>query len=167
MKIKIASLIASLAGLTGCALATATPPRVDVASVQLRGAGLLDQRLDVGLCVYNPNDNELTFQSVDVAIDVAGAPLADGQSETSVRLPPRQSVLVPFAVATTVQNLGTQLGTVLATGTVPYRLHGTVHLAFLGFPVPFSRSGQLELLSAGQALLTDPALATACTKTAM
>ena len=152
----------ALAGLSGCALATATPPHIDVATVQLRSAGLFDQRLDIGLCVFNPNESELTFKSVDVAVDVAGAPLADGQSETSVRLPPHQSVLVPFAVATTTRNLGAQLANTLASGTIPYRMHGAVHLAFLGLPIPFSRSGQLELLSAGNSLLTDPTTTSAC-----
>ena len=143
----------------GCALATATPPRVDVASVQLRAVGLLDQNLEVGLCAYNPNERELAFRLIRVAMDVAGAPLADGISETPVILPPRQSVLVPFAVGTTVRNLGPQLGATLASGAVQYRLHGTVQLTgTLGLTIPFSRSGRLDLLQAGQTLLTDPAV---------
>jgi LEA14-like dessication related protein len=145
-----------MAGLGACSLAGAIPPQVDVASVQLVGAGLLEQRLNVALCIYNPNASELAFRSVDVGIDVAGAPLADGTSATSVRLPPGQAVLVPFTVSATTQNLGSQLATTLSTGAVPYRVHGVVHLATLGIPIPFSRNGQLELLSVvGQAMLAD------------
>ena len=144
--------------VNGCALATATPPRVSVASVQLRGVGLLDQDLEISLCVFNPNGQELAFRRITVGIDVAGRPLADGVSETAVRLPPHQSVLVPFAVATTVRNLGPQLAATLSSGAAPYRLHGTVQLVgTLGFTVPFSRSGRLDLLTAGQALLSDRA----------
>jgi len=44
---------------TGCALATATPPQVEVADVQLRGIGLLTQTLGVTLCVTSPNASEL------------------------------------------------------------------------------------------------------------
>ncbi len=147
----------SLALVTGgCALATAAPPRVDVASVQLRGVGLLEQDLEVGLCAFNPNDQELAFRRVDVGMDVAGVPLADGVSETEVRLPPHQSMLVRFGVTTTVRNLGPQLAATLASGAVSYRLHGTVQLmGVLGFAVPFSRSGRLDLMTVGQAVLAD------------
>ena len=149
---------ASLALVTsGCALATADPPRVTVASVQLRGAGLLEQDFEVGLCAFNPNAQKLVLRRINVGIDVAGTPLADGVSETEVRLPPHQSVLVPFAVTTTIRNIGPQLATILANGAVPYRLHGTVQLTgFPGFTVPFSRDGRLDLLTASQALLADP-----------
>lgn len=142
---------------SGCALAVATPPRVDVASVQLRDAGLLEQSLAVELCAFNPNDQALAFRRITVGIDVAGAPLADGISETAVQLPPRQAVLVPFSVTTTVRNIGPQLAATLSAGAVPYRLHGTVQLTnFLGLAIPFSRSGRLDLPTVGQALLADP-----------
>ncbi len=140
----------------GCALATATSPHIGVASVELRSAGLLDQSLDVTLCIYNPNADELAFRRIDVGLDVAGSSLADSVSETAVRLPARQSVLVPFAVATTTRNLIPQLAGILDRGAVPYRLHGSVQLAgSLGLTIPFSRSGLLGPATAGQALLTD------------
>ncbi len=48
----------------GCALATATPPQVEVAAVELRGVGLLYQTLGVTLCVTNPNNSELAFRRI-------------------------------------------------------------------------------------------------------
>ena len=142
---------------SGCALATATSPRIDVASVQLRDAGLLEQNLAVDLCAFNPNDQVLAFRRITVGIDVAGTPLADGISETAVQLPPHQAVLVPFSVTTTVRNIAPQLAATLLGGAVPYRLHGTVQLMnFPGLTIPFSRSGRLNLLTVGQALLADP-----------
>ncbi len=141
-----------------CALVTATPPQVAVASVQLRGAGLLDQSLAVTLCVTNPNASELSFRRIAVGVDAEGSPLAEGVSDTPVRLPPGSSVLVPFTVVSTVRNLGPQLLGVISTGAVDYRLHGTVTLDTLGITVPFSRSGRLDLLSAGPGLLADAAM---------
>ena len=139
----------------GCALATAMPPEVEVAAVELRGLGLLDQALGVTLCVSNPNDAELSFRRVTVGLEVAGAPLADSASETPVRLPPRSSVLVPFTVATTVRNLGPQVLDVARTGGVEYRVRGRVQLdGALAVALPFSRSGRLDLLAAGLRLLT-------------
>ena len=142
---------------TGCALVTATPPQVEVASVQLRGAGLLDQSLAVTLCVTNPNTSELSFRRIAVGVDAEGSLLAEGISNTAVRLPPTSSVLVPFTVVSTVRNLGLQLLGVLSTGALDYRLHGTITLDTLGITLPFSRSGRLGLLTAGQQLLADAA----------
>lgn len=142
--------------LAGCAVLTATPPAVEVASVELRAAGLLDQVLAVSLCVTNPNDTTLAFQRIHVAFDVNGAPLADGQTESAVILPPHASVPVPFVVATTLANLGPQLLGVLRDGAVDYRMRGSVQLAGpLALTLPFSRSGRLDLLSGGRQVLAD------------
>ncbi len=138
---------------TGCALATAIPPQVEVADVQLRGIGLLTQTLGVTLCVTNPNSSELAFQRIQVAVDAAGSPLAEGTSEAPVRLSPQSSTLVPFTVVSTVRHLGPQLINVVSTGAVEYRVHGFITLDTLGVTLPFSRSGQLGLLAAGQQLL--------------
>ena len=153
------ALIALLCG--GCALATATPPQVEVAAVGLRGAGLLDQVLAVTLCITNPNRSELSFRRITVDVDAEGSPLAAGVSDTAVQLPPGSSVLVPFTVVSTVRNLGPQLLGVVRTGAVDYRLHGTVTLDTLGITVPFSRSGRLDLLTSGPGMLADAAMPTA------
>ncbi len=142
---------------TSCTLATATPPQVEVAGVRLRDAGLLDQSLAVTLCVTNPNASELSFRRITVGVDAEGSLLAEGVSDTAIRLPPGSSVLVPFAVVSTVRNLGPQLLGVLRTAALDYRLHGTVTLDTLGITVPFSRSGRLDLLTAGSGLLADAA----------
>ena len=158
---QVAVLAAALLG-AGCTLLTATPPQVEVQRVELRGGGLLDQVLAVSLCVTNPNDAELAFRRVAVAVDVSGAPLADSASDSDVRLPPRSSVLAPFTVVVTARNLGPQLLGVLRTGGVDYRMHGTVQLTgALAITLPFSRSGRLDLLTAGGDLLADAAAPTA------
>lgn len=154
---RLLALAAALLG-SGCTLLMATPPQVEVQQVELRGGGVLDQALAVSLCVTNPNDAELAFRRVVVAVDVSGAPLASSASDYDVRLPPRSSTLVPFTVATTARNLGPQLLGVLRAGSVEYRMHGTVQLAgALAVTLPFSRSGRLDLLAAGGDLLADAA----------
>lgn len=133
------------------------PPQVEVAAVELRGVGLLDQTLGVTLCVTNPNNSELAFRRIQVAVDAAGSPLAEGASDTPVRLPPRASILVPFTVVSTVRNVVPQLLGVLSSGAVEYQLHGFITLETLGITVPFSRSGRFRLLAAGRELLADAA----------
>ena len=153
VKRTVPALLAALAA--GCALATAARPEVEVADVELRGLGVLDQALGVTLCVSNPNDAALSFRRVTVALEVAGAPLAESASETPVRLPPRSAVLVPFTVTTTMRNLGPQLLDVVRTGGVDYRVRGRVQLdGALPITVPFSRGGRLDLLAAGTQLLS-------------
>lgn len=72
-----------------------------------------------------------------------------------MRLPPQSSVLVPFAVVSTVRNAVPQLLGVLGTGAVEYRVHGSIVLDPLGLAVPFSRSGRLGLLTGERELLAD------------
>ncbi len=151
---------ALLLSLGGCALGPANPPGVEVQDVRLTGIGGLQQLLAVTLCVTNPNDNEIAFRRVTADLDVAGAPLAAGVSDLSVRLPPHASTLVPFTVTTTVQNLGPQLLGIIQSGVVDYRVHGTVTLQNFGLTLPYSRAGQLDPLSGGLSLAAaanDPA----------
>ena len=148
-----------MAALAGCALATATPPDVEVAAVELQGVSLFDQALRVTLCVTNPNPTELSFRRIRVAVDAAGAPLAAGVSEEPVRVAPQSSVLVPFTVVSTVRNLGPQVLGIVRTGALDYRLRGSITLDTLSITVPFSRSGRLGLVEAGYDLLTDAAAA--------
>jgi LEA14-like dessication related protein len=141
---------AAAAGLAGCALATATPPSVDVLDVRLTGVGLTEQQLAVTLCVTNPNSSELAFRRVSADLDVSGSPLAAGSSDLAVSLPPLSSTVVPFTVVTTVQNLGPQLLGVFRAGGVDYRVHGTVTLqGSFGLTLPYSRSGHLDPLATG------------------
>ena len=154
MRPAAAALAGSLLAGTGCASLMGAGPKVEVASVELREVGLLDQSLRVGLCAFNPNAQAIAFRRIDVVLDVADAPLAEGATDAAVLLPPGQSALVPFDVATTTRNLPPQLLGVLAAGAVEYRLHGSVQLAGpLGIAIPFSRRGRLDLLSGGSALL--------------
>ncbi len=142
--------IALAAAVSGCALATATPPTVDVLDVRLVGVGLTEQQLATTLCVTNPNATELAFRRVTVALDMSGSPLAAGASDLPVRLPPLSSTAVPFTVVTTVQNLGPQLLGILRNGSLDYRVHGTVSLqGTFGLTLPFSRSGRLDPLAGG------------------
>ena len=152
----LGTVTGAIAGCNLVTLASATPPSIEVQHVELRGVGFLDASLGMALCVTNPNSAELDFRRITMGVDVAGTPLGESASETEVRLPPHSSTVVPFAVTVTERNLGPQVLGVLRTGGVDYRLHGTVQLTgALSLTVPFSRSGRLDLLTAGQDVLAD------------
>lgn len=128
--------------LGGCA--AVQPPRVDVLRARVSSAGLLDQQLQVRLCVSNPNARELAFSRVTFDVDVGGERLASGVNDSPVTLPPLRSVSLPFSVATTTRNLGAQLGSVLGSGTLPYTVHGRIVLRdFSLIGIPYSVSGRL------------------------
>ena len=142
----------------GCASLTATPPQVEVRSVTLRGVGLLDQALEVELCVTNPNDALLDFRGVTAGVDVGGMAFAEAASEAAVMLPPHSSTLVPFEVVTTLRNLGPRLLGIFKSGSVDYRIHGAVELTgALHMSITYSHGGRLSLLSAAQEALGDSA----------
>ena len=51
---------------------------------------------------------------------------------------------LPFSVATTTRNLGTQLGSIFATGTIPYTVSGHVVLRdFSLIGIPYSVAGRV------------------------
>ena len=124
----------------GCA--AVRPPEVDVLQAQLSVAGLLDQQLQVQLCVSNPNDRQLAFSKVTANVAIGGGRLASAVNETPVVLPPLASVALPFSVATTTRNLGDQLGSLLGTGELRYTVSGVVVLrGFSLVAIPYSVSG--------------------------
>ncbi|RYF03308.1 MAG: hypothetical protein EOO77_31275 [Oxalobacteraceae bacterium] len=153
--------------VSGCAAINTVPPTVSVIDVQLTGLGLLDQQLATTLCVTNPNPTALSFRRVNVAVEVSGLPLAEGISDHAVFLPPNASTVVPFSVASNARNLGAQLLGTVSNGSLNYRVHGSIALdGPIGVTVPFSRSGRVDPLAGGFALLhavTDPTVG-ACTR---
>lgn len=122
----------------GCGLKPDTPritPRAAaVTSATSRGLGL---RVD--LVVHNPNRIELTVQSLDVRVTLAGRDLGMSHVASITRLPSRQDVPVSVQVTVVWQDLP---GILLATAlneNVPYHLDGTARVggAHVNLDVPF------------------------------
>ena len=65
----------------------AQAPRVSVADVEIRSLGLLEQKLDLGLRVANPNDFDLRIEALDFELEVNGRPFATGLSRVSTLVP--------------------------------------------------------------------------------
>ena len=58
----------------GCA--AVQPPKMDVLQARISAVGILDQQLQVQLCVNNPNDRELAFSKVTANVAIGGERLA-------------------------------------------------------------------------------------------
>ena len=128
---------------------SAAPPAITVADIRLTGVGLLEQSVLLMLCATNPNRTELDVERVRFVLDVSGSALARGTSNTPIRLPPLASTAVPISITTTDRNLGSQVLSTLRTGSIAYSLDGAVTLPSLPVDIPFSKSGDLSLLSVG------------------
>ena len=166
MRVTLAFVVVSC-GLGGCA--AVQPPRVDVLQAKLTSVGLLDQQLQVQLCISNPNTRQLAFSLVTFNVDVGGERLASGVNDSLVTLPPLQSVALPFSVATTTRNLGTQLGSIFSTGSIPYTVSGRVVLRdFSLVGIPYSVAGRVTPADIAGGLISvagDAAVPGACSST--
>ena len=154
-------LLGMVTALDGCA-SPLVQPTVTVLQGHLVAAGLLDQPLQMVLCISNPNDREIALSKVNFQIQLANDVLAKGNSETPLLLPPRGAVPVPFAVETTLRNLGSPLAAIVARGSIDYVVSGSVVLRdFSLIGIPYSISGHVTAASVAGELLVMQASAPA------
>ena len=125
------------------------PPTVTVLQGRLVGAGLLDQQLQMVLCISNPNDREIALSHVSFQIQLEDDVMAKGKSEAPLLLPPRGSIPVPFTVDTTLRNLGSPLEAIVTRGSVDYVVSGSVVLRdFSLIGIPYSIHGHVMAATA-------------------
>lgn len=138
-----AVLLGLITVVDGCA-SSVLPPTVTVLQGRLVGAGLLDQQLQMVLCISNPNHREIALSHVGFQIQLEDDVLAKGKNEAPLLLPPRASIPVPFAVDTTLRNLGSPLEAIVTRGTLDYVVSGSIVLRdFSLIGIPYSIRGHL------------------------
>lgn len=122
----------------------AQAPRVSVADVEIKSLGLLEQKLDLGLRVANPNDFDLRIEALDFELEVNGRPFATGLSRVSTLVPAASmSVLRVDAIMQSknlIRQIRTLPGDVLKAG-VPYRIKGRVKVDRVSDWLPFDHAG--------------------------
>ncbi|OGU21562.1 MAG: hypothetical protein A2580_15945 [Hydrogenophilales bacterium RIFOXYD1_FULL_62_11] len=121
-------VLASL-GLVACSGLpwNAVAPKVSVADVGIKSLGLLEQRLDVGLRISNPNDFALTIEALELELEVNARPFASGVSRDATRVPAVASAMLRVDTFMQSKDLIQQLKTLSQGGLkagVPYRLKG-------------------------------------------
>ncbi|MCA1926103.1 MAG: LEA type 2 family protein [Thiobacillus sp.] len=140
-------LVVMLAGaLSACSGLpfNAQAPRVSVADVEIKSLGLLEQKLDLGLRVANPNDFDLRIEALDFELEVNGRPFATGLSRVSTLVPAASMSVLRVDAIMQSKNLIRQIRTlpadVLKEG-VPYRIRGRVKLDRVSDWLPFDHAG--------------------------
>ena len=107
----------------------AVAPKVSVADVEVKSVGLLEQRLDVGLRISNPNDFDLTVEALEFELEVNGRPFANGLSNKVTRVPAMASAMLRVDTfmqsKALIQQFKTLSPDALREG-VPYRVKGRI-----------------------------------------
>lgn len=138
--------VASAVMLAGCAgLRDLEPPEVVVTAIRPVDATLLEQRFDVDLRIYNPNNRDLSVEGVDFELDLNGKRLARGAGATDLDLPRLGEAETTVRVSSSFLGLARQLMSAGETDTLTYRMKGRIHLS-PGGSVPFDKSGELGTL---------------------
>jgi LEA14-like dessication related protein len=147
-------VLRSLAGvallLSACAVFHFQAPDVTPTAVELMDVALDQQRFKVTLHVQNPNDRALPIKWVHCSLQVEGVEVGQGETTEPFNVPARGETDVNMVVTTNfAKSVPDLLLRIARRGQLPsYRLSGTVNpdITLLP-PIPFSKSGQIELPS--------------------
>lgn len=121
-------------------------PEVSLSSVQLEQVSVFEQQWHLVLRVRNPNDRELTLNSLDYEVFFNGERFARGLTGERVILPAMGDALVSTRITTTLLGTLQQLqGLQRLDEPLDYEIKGKARVAGVGFPLHFDRKGQFTL----------------------
>lgn len=123
-----------------CGLFKPTPPRITPRAAAVTSAGSAGLGLRVDLVANNPNRVDVTVQSIDVRVSLAGRDLGLTHLAQATRLPSRQDVPLSVNVTAPWSDLPGIVLTTALNENVPYHLDGTAHVGAGRFTldVPFA-----------------------------
>ncbi|MDP1928462.1 MAG: LEA type 2 family protein [Thiobacillus sp.] len=122
----------------------AVAPKVRVADVGIKSLGLLEQRLDVGLRISNPNGFDLSIEALEFELDVNGRPFASGLSRKVTLIPAVASAMLRVDAFMQSKDLIQQFKSLSPDGLkagVPYRLKGRFKTSRSSRWQPFDHTG--------------------------
>ena len=117
---------------------------VDVFVIGLEPAegSALEQRIRVDLRIQNPNDQPIAANGMQIRLDVNGARLARGVSDTAFTIPRFGEARTSIIATTTLFDLARQLIVLQGTQSFHYVLEGDVYVEGLGRSVSFRNDGE-------------------------
>ena len=135
-----ALFIALVACSAACGLFKPTPPHITPRAAAVTSASTAGLGLRVDLVANNPNRVDVTVQSIDVRVSLAGRDLGLTHLAQVTRLPSRQDVPLSVNVTAPWSDLPGILFTTALNENVPYHLDGTAHVGAGRFTldVPFA-----------------------------
>ncbi len=154
---RIAAMVCALvvAGAATACVPRIEEPEVRVAGVRLGGIGLEGGLLYVRLSVVNPNGFALEASGLTYDVELA-EPTSEGRRWIDVtrgsyteelRVGANDSAVIEIPVEFTYRGLGGAIRSIVGTGTVDYRVRGTVYLREpVSVEVPYSRTGTVTVI---------------------
>lgn len=139
------------AGLGGCASlgkAVFKEPVVSLKEMRVAGLGLTGGELDVVLSVYNPNGFNLDASSLSYTVMIDNLKFGEGELQSKFVVQENDSSTVRLPLRFTWSGVGEAGRQLMQTGTVNYRVMGTIKVGTpLGpFERPYDRTGRYTLL---------------------
>jgi LEA14-like dessication related protein len=150
MRRVVLAMVASSLVAAGCAGlgAKLESPRVSVVGIRTLEASLFEQTLEVRMRVQNPNTLDIPVRGLDVEVELAGEPFAQGISARQFTVPARGEaefdMIVTAHAATALLRIAT--ASRQEREQVGYRLKGKLSTK-LGMlrSIPFEETGTLPL----------------------
>lgn len=139
-------------GAAGCGIVPPLglqAPRIDVASLSIRGIGRDEIRFALVLDAHNPNALDVPLTNLRFDLELLERPFASGgATERTVTLPANATRAVPieFGVATARLIELLREFRVADGPRLSYRLRGSANWADSPFTIPFERRGEFEAL---------------------
>lgn len=151
---KLCLLLLLLIALSACA--TLRPQiersRLQVAHIQIKELGLLQQRYLITLRAQNPNPIPLPIRGVSYALELEGTEFASGVTAAPFSLPAYGESDVQLELSTNLLRTGQWLLERLQRGDArfAYRVHGDINVDRLGIGrIPFDNHGEVDLTLTG------------------
>lgn len=150
MRRVVLAMVASSLVTAGCAGlgAKLESPRVSVVGIRTLEASLFEQTLEVRMRVQNPNTLDIPVRGLDVEVELAGEPFAQGISARQFTVPARGEaefdMIVTAHAATALLRIAT--ASRQEREQIGYRLKGKLSTK-LGMlrSIPFEETGTLPL----------------------
>ncbi len=140
----VLGLAAMLSGPGCTGLRNLEAPEVVVTSIRSIGATVMEQRFEVGLRIFNPNNRDLKIDGVDFELEVNGSRLVRGGGAADLLLPRLGEAETTVRASTSMLDIARQVMSAGQTETLSYTLSGRIHLGSgLGGTLPFRKSGEL------------------------
>lgn len=146
------TLLLPLAGCLALAACVGIPrdlqtPEVSFVSLRAAEVSVFEQKLEVRLKVHNPNRIELPVNGLDIDIELAGEPFAQGTSAREFVIPAEGEAEFDMNVTANAASALLRIaGTDLKSGEIDYRLKGrlSTRIGMLR-TIPFEQAGVLPV----------------------
>jgi len=134
--------LACTALLGGCAQFQYKPVDVFVVGLVPAEGSPLEQRIRVDLRIQNPNDQPIEANGMQIRLDVNGARLARGVSDTAFTIPRLGEATTSIVATTSLFDLAKQVVALSGTQSFRYVLEGDVFVGGLMRSVSFHSEGE-------------------------